>query len=425
MEVLDEVEERHVYGMIEDDHDEDDEQRVDEFSMPDRRWLRAFWAGERLVAVEKGFVFAESQGADTNSLIWGRKQDTMYSSTHAPVSIRTRRGAEARRPKPDEVEDVFAWLEYGYPAFPILVLLGFFIVMVPLPWHFSSQNSGTCLYIVWTAIACLNQFVNSVIWHNSAEDHTPVWCDVSSRVMVAVAVAIPASYLCINWLMYDIATVKSVSMDKRDRVTVDLLIGIGIPLLQVVLYYVVEDHRYDILEDVGCYPAIHDTPVAFALVRVLVFKATLTHRTEINEVLSQPHSPLSMNVYYKLMALFSIELLLMLPFNIFILHSIASRGEFPWQGWTDTHENSSRVIQRPYALWTLDLLFFAFFGATRLNYREFYDACTRHAPLIICRKSSETKASNPGGTISTATTHSMDSGTVVRDGFSRDSGSSG
>ncbi|THH16506.1 hypothetical protein EW146_g4142 [Bondarzewia mesenterica] len=62
MEVLDEVEERHVYGMIEDDHDEDDEQRVDEFSMPDRRWLRAFWAGERLVAVEKGFVFAESQG---------------------------------------------------------------------------------------------------------------------------------------------------------------------------------------------------------------------------------------------------------------------------------------------------------------------------------------------------------------------------
>ncbi|THH08573.1 hypothetical protein EW146_g8951 [Bondarzewia mesenterica] len=62
IEVLDEVEEGRVDGMIEDDHDEDDEQRVDELLMPERRWLHAFWAGERLVAVEKGSVFTELQG---------------------------------------------------------------------------------------------------------------------------------------------------------------------------------------------------------------------------------------------------------------------------------------------------------------------------------------------------------------------------
>ncbi|THH14251.1 hypothetical protein EW146_g6051 [Bondarzewia mesenterica] len=36
-------------------------QHVDKLLMLDRRWLRAFWAGEHLVAVEKGIVFVESQ----------------------------------------------------------------------------------------------------------------------------------------------------------------------------------------------------------------------------------------------------------------------------------------------------------------------------------------------------------------------------
>lgn len=65
-----------------------------------------------------------------------------------------------------------------YPLFPILAFVGFILVLVPLPWHLKAYNAGTCLFILWTALACLNQFVNAVVWHNNALNPAPVWCDI-------------------------------------------------------------------------------------------------------------------------------------------------------------------------------------------------------------------------------------------------------
>ena len=65
-----------------------------------------------------------------------------------------------------------------YPSFPIVAALGFVVILVPLPWHLEAWNSGTCYYMIWVALACLNQFVNSVVWANDALNRAPIWCDI-------------------------------------------------------------------------------------------------------------------------------------------------------------------------------------------------------------------------------------------------------
>lgn len=65
-----------------------------------------------------------------------------------------------------------------YPLFPIFAFLGFFLSLIPLPWHLQAWNSGTCYYMMWAALSCLNQFVNSVVWHNNALNVSPAWCEV-------------------------------------------------------------------------------------------------------------------------------------------------------------------------------------------------------------------------------------------------------
>lgn len=65
-----------------------------------------------------------------------------------------------------------------YPLFPIFAFLGFVLVLIPLPWHLQAWNAGTCMYIAWTAVACLLQFVNSVVWRNNALNIAPVFCDI-------------------------------------------------------------------------------------------------------------------------------------------------------------------------------------------------------------------------------------------------------
>lgn len=67
---------------------------------------------------------------------------------------------------------------YLYPFFPIFSALGFVLVLVPLPWHLEAWNSGTCYYMVWTALACLNSFVNSIVWADDAVNRAPIWCDI-------------------------------------------------------------------------------------------------------------------------------------------------------------------------------------------------------------------------------------------------------
>lgn len=39
-------------------------------------------------------------------------------------------------------------------------------------------NTGTCLYMIWTGLACLIFFINSVVWNSDVINKAPVWCDI-------------------------------------------------------------------------------------------------------------------------------------------------------------------------------------------------------------------------------------------------------
>jgi len=110
------------------------------------------------------------------------------------------------------------------------------------------------MYMVWTGLGCLIQCVNSIVWHGNIIDRVPVYCDIGrlfdhvarcvgslnhltvTRIQAGLNAAIPACSLCINRRLYKIATSKAVTVtrsEKRRNVIIDLLICIGIPLLQM------------------------------------------------------------------------------------------------------------------------------------------------------------------------------------------------
>ncbi|KAF6745546.1 GPCR fungal pheromone mating factor, partial [Ephemerocybe angulata] len=79
----------------------------------------------------------------------------------------------------------------------------------PLPWHIQAGNSGTCAYMIWTALSCLNSFVTRLVWKDHARNIAPVWCDiVPSKIIIGVSVGIPASVLCISRRLYTLTAVR-------------------------------------------------------------------------------------------------------------------------------------------------------------------------------------------------------------------------
>ncbi|KAI0702580.1 fungal pheromone STE3G-protein-coupled receptor, partial [Earliella scabrosa] len=298
-----------------------------------------------------------------------------------------------------------------YPLFPIFAFLGFILALIPLPWHIEAWNSATCYYMMWASLSCLNQFVNTVVWAKDAIDHAPAWCEISTRLTIAASVGIPAASMCINQRLYSIARVQAVMItraEKRRIVMIDTLICLVIPVIVVVLSYVVQGHRYNVLEQLGCFPALYNTlltyflvnwwPLVFGLIASVYCLLCLLEfnrrRAQFNEFLSSKKSSLTLSRYFRLMALTTSSLLLIIPISAYGIYlNVTTQPLGPWRSWDDTHFDFGRVQHIPAIRWRANpqsvtvnelnrwlspacaIIFFLWFGVAseaRRNYRKAY-----------------------------------------------------
>ena len=172
-----------------------------------------------------------------------------------------------------------AMYDVTYPLFPIASFLGFVAVLIPLPWHLEAWNSGTCYYMFWVALSCLNQFVNSVTWANDAINRAPIWCDIckcdifdaistppayqivriATRIILAASVGIPASSLCIMRRLYSISKIHAVATSRED-------VRLHIPFQILRMTHLFQEtsrcyHRF-----VDMYPLPNDLPGAWYVI---------------------------------------------------------------------------------------------------------------------------------------------------------------
>ncbi|GJE89168.1 STE3-domain-containing protein [Phanerochaete sordida] len=258
-----------------------------------------------------------------------------------------------------------------YPLFPVVSFLGAVAAFIPLPWHLQAWNAGTCMYMLWAGLASFVQFVNALVWHGSLENRIPVWCDITTKFVIGAGVGIPAASLCINRRLYGIAAVRQTALDrheKRREVYIDLAIGLGIPVLVMCLHTVVQGHRFNIVEDIGCVPAIYVTPLTFPLVFMwpvllgvvsfiyafMTLRAFWIRRVQFRALLASSPS-LSLSRYFRLMLLSSLEMCLTVPLAAYSIY-VNTHGVpvAPWISWADTHYDFWRVLQIPAVFWRAD-----------------------------------------------------------------------
>ncbi|OSD03755.1 B mating type pheromone receptor [Trametes coccinea BRFM310] len=259
-----------------------------------------------------------------------------------------------------------------YPLFPVFAFLGFLLALVPLPWHLQAWNAGTCMYMLWASLASLVEFVDSIVWNGSLKDAAPVWCDISTKFLIGAGVGIPASSLCIARRLYKITSVSTVSVTRKEKlrsVYIDVAIAIGIPVIVMALHYIVQGHRYNIIENVGCTPDIWNTAPAYPLVfmwpvllgcitfvyAALTLRTFYMHRVRFNQVLSS-NTSLTVSRYLRLILLCCVEMALVMPLGAFSIYiNTAGLHIARWVSWSNTHYNFSFVELFPTYVWQAKL----------------------------------------------------------------------
>lgn len=271
--------------------------------------------------------------------------------------------------------------------------------------------------MIWTATVCLVEFINALIWQGNVDNVAPVWCDITAQIILGYSVGVNASSLCISRRLYKITCIRTVSVtheDKRRGIIEDLCVAVGIPVLALVLHIIVHPHRFDILENIGCYPVTYNTLPAYFLWLMwplllavasfiyagLTLRSFFRRRAEFAMLISsQGNSSMNTSRYLRLMILALVNMLFALPLGIYVIY-IGSKGVrlVPWVSWADTHYGFSRVDKVPALIWRGDynyeiaveltrwlsifcaFLFFALFG--------FANEAKKQYRLAFCKISS-------------------------------------
>ena len=172
--------------------------------------------------------------------------------------------------------------------FSTFSLLGFLLGIWCL--YCISQTPGrpwaTYILITWILLANLFSFIDSVIW--SAEDPSTWWegkgyCDVVARIKVEFPIGVSGAAIGISRFLADATDPNPSQTDMRynrtKRNIIDIILGVGLPIINSALRYLVEPSRYYIMGVNGCtcitrttWPAI---PIFFLWVPIMTIIAAV------------------------------------------------------------------------------------------------------------------------------------------------------
>ncbi|TDL13806.1 fungal pheromone STE3G-protein-coupled receptor [Rickenella mellea] len=217
-----------------------------------------------------------------------------------------------------------------YPLYPIFAFICFVLVLIPLPWHLQAWNTGTCMYMIWTGVVCLIQFVNSIIWHGNAINKAPIYCDIATRIVLGAGVALPACSLCIQRCLHRITNSKTVTSTKEQKiriVIIDLCICLGFPLLIMALStFLIKFQR-----------------IPFTLGALI---GTVEFRRGEGDAAVSGHSSL------RLMLLSVTDVVFTIAFSTWVIFSNANEMK-PYISWADTHSDFGVVRTFPSMIWRI------------------------------------------------------------------------
>ncbi|KAJ7608500.1 Rcb2.42 [Mycena polygramma] len=318
---------------------------------------------------------------------------------------------------------------------PIGAFIATFIVLIPLPWHWRARNVPTLSLIGWLFIANITYAVNSVIWAGNVELVAQVWCDIATKLQVGSSTGLPTCCLCLCIHLERIASVRQVRTtpeEKRRRMIFDLLMCWGLPCITMALHYVVQGHRFDLVEDFGCRAAIYVSlasiflvwlPPLIIVVLTLGFASAALYHFFRRRLTFARHlqaaSSLTPSRYFRLMAMALVQMLWTTIVTVADMAFTLRPGLRPWISWDSVHSNFGRIAVFPsvfipqqtlvityFIWWTIPIsafLFASFFAFGQDAKRE-YAACwhtvvrlfTRWAsPSSVRSTSSRTPSRNP------------------------------
>ncbi|KIY44535.1 fungal pheromone STE3G-protein-coupled receptor, partial [Fistulina hepatica ATCC 64428] len=243
-----------------------------------------------------------------------------------------------------------------YPELPLFAFLTAFLVLIPIPWHWRARNVATLSIIAWLFVVNFIYGVNALLWADNVEIKAVVWCDIATKIVVGASFALPLGTLCVCKHLEAISSTRHVHVDLKRRMIFEGVMCFGIPMVFMALHYIVQGHRFDIVEDIGCSATIYFSIPAiliiwfpqllFATITFIYAAIAIHHFVQRRAVLAfrAGASGLTASRYIRLIAMSVTEMAWVTAFSALNLWSnVTATGLRPYTSWAYVHSDFSRI----------------------------------------------------------------------------------
>ncbi|KZV65884.1 hypothetical protein PENSPDRAFT_586173 [Peniophora sp. CONT] len=207
----------------------------------------------------------------------------------------------------------------------------------------------------WVLVQVLIMAIQSVVWRDSWNVIAPAFCDISSHLYQGLTIGIPAcSFIITRRVWFAIKGDSALDSHKmRKELLVDYLLGIGAPLLSMIIMYPVQGSRFQVIENYGCSSYIYQCGAALILLQMwtVVFPVLSVslygwrivayiyrHRRTTNRFLRELTDGSDRPGYIRTVALACVDIALVLPLGLVNIATSVSVGMPFWPGWSTVHQ---------------------------------------------------------------------------------------
>ncbi|KII84139.1 hypothetical protein PLICRDRAFT_118514 [Plicaturopsis crispa FD-325 SS-3] len=262
---------------------------------------------------------------------------------------------------------------------PVVSFLSAAFLFIIIPLHYARLSIAHLSILVWLAVGNIIQGVNAIVWTGNTEMRIPVWCDISTKVVLCINVVLPACIVCICRQLELLSSSREIPCPPRgarNRTILEIACCTALPVLYATLHSIVQDHRFTIVADFGCTPSILPSvpgiflvwlpPLATCAIGFTYIGLVLAHyfrrRADFTQYLvTRTH--LTNAHFMRLLVTSTLQLFLLLILAISSISSDVSGGLRPWISWASVHAKFLQVprlaTQTPqivFAWWAIPVL---------------------------------------------------------------------
>ncbi|KAG2133677.1 GPCR fungal pheromone mating factor [Suillus bovinus] len=282
-----------------------------------------------------------------------------------------------------------------HPEFTPVSFLAALSLLLPLPSQWRARNVATLSIIAWLFVLNFVYGVDAIIWSNNV-----------NIVVPGSTFALPAACLCICIHIEHVASLF------------ELFMCFGLQMVSMGLHYIVQGHRFDIIEGYGCRPATYVSipaifliwlpPLVLSVISLGRFFRPFHCDVGLNSHVTskQSRNGLTTFRYFRLMLMAIVEMIWNIMVASYILWFVA-KDVRPWTNWDDVHWDFSRIDLYPaafmpkialtnyYLVWWVvpasTLIFVAFFAFGKDAVNE-YTACMMWMRRNVLKRTNERTA---------------------------------